>query len=177
MNKASDAGASSFDATEARIRRTHERFPPFPREAAALVRLVKHIHAQVHDAANAALRAHGVNHTDYNILMMLYGSADNAINPSQLGDAAGEKSANITRICNGLCERGLIHRVADQDGDRRKVVLSLTPQGRRLIEALLPAMKDLLERYTRGFAHAELVQLEHLLKRLLGNAEAAGRRP
>lgn len=164
----------SFDTTEERIRHTRERFPGFPRDAAVLVRLVKHIHAQVHDAANVVLREHQLNHTDYNILMMLYGSADNAVNPSLLGGAAGEKSANITRICNALCEKGLVRRVADPGGDRRKVVLSLTVRGRRLIEGLLPTMTSLLEGYTRGFRRAELAQLEHLLKRLLCNADAIG---
>jgi MarR family transcriptional repressor of emrRAB len=166
---------SSFDATEARIQHTRERFPGFPRDAAVLVRLIKHIYAQVHDAANGVLREHGLNHTDYNILMMLYGSADNAVNPSLLGGAAGEKSANITRICNALCERGLIRRVADPGGDRRKIVLSLTPRGQRLIESLLPTMAGLLETYTQGFDAAERAGLERLLKRLLDNAEAAAR--
>jgi MarR family transcriptional repressor of emrRAB len=165
----------SFDATEARIEHTRQRYPDFPRDAAVLVRLVRHIHAQAHDRANVVLRAHGLNHTDYGILMMLYGSADNAINPSQLGDAAGEKSANITRICNGLVERGLVDRVADPGGDRRKVVLSLTPHGRALVEALLPGTKALLDGYTRGFQPPELAELERLLKRFLDNVEAAGR--
>ncbi len=70
---------SGFDATEARILHTRERFAGFPRDAAVLVRLIKHIHAHVQDAANAALREHDLNHTDYNILMMIYGSADNAV--------------------------------------------------------------------------------------------------
>ncbi|MBO9664496.1 MarR family transcriptional regulator [Dokdonella sp.] len=166
------ADSGSFAATEARIRRTHQRFPAFRRDAAVLVRLVRHIQAQVHDAANAILREHGLNHTDYNILIMLYGSADHAMNPSQLGGAAGEKSANLTRICNGLVDRGLVDRVADPHGDRRKVLLSLTRRGVELLEALLPGMTDLLDRCMLGFAPAERDQLERLLKRLLGNVEA-----
>jgi len=163
---------SGFDATEARILHTHERFAGFPRDAAVLVRLIKHIHAQIHDAANAVLREHGLNHTDYNILMMIYGSADNAVNPSQLGSAAGEKAANITRVCNALCEKGLISRVADSGGDRRKVVLSLTASGRRRIESLLPQMSSLLEDIVRGLRAGERTQFEGLLRRMLVNTEA-----
>lgn len=173
--KSPAADPASFAATEARIRRTHQRFPAFRRDAAVLVRLVRHIQAQVHDAANAALREHGLNHTDYNILIMLYGSADQAINPSQLGGAAGEKSANLTRICNNLVDRGLLDRVADPQGDRRKVLLSLTRRGVDLIETLLPEMTRLLDRCVLGFAPAERDQLEGLLKRLLGNVEALER--
>lgn len=164
---------SAFDATEARILRTCERFPDLPRDAAVLVRLIRHIHVRIHDAANVVLRGHGLNHTDYNILMMIYGSADNAVNPSQLGDAAGEKAANITRVCNALCEKGLIDRVADPGGDRRKVMLSLTARGRRKIESLLPEMSTLLRDCTEGFGKAELARCEASLKRLLGNVETA----
>lgn len=163
---------SSFDATETRIRHTQARFADFPRDAAVLVRLIKHVYARVHDAANVVLREHGLNDTDYNILMMLYGSADNAVNPSSLGDAAGEKSANITRVCNALCEKGLVGRIADP-GDRRKVVLSLTVRGRRLVESLLPAMSALLRNCTDGLGRAELARLEVSLKRLLDNVDAA----
>ena len=163
---------SSFDATEARIHHTRERFPGFPRDAAVLVRLIRHIHARLQDAANVVLREHGLNHTDYNILMMIYGSERNAVNPSQLGDAAGEKSANITRVCNALCDKELVDRVADPGGDRRKVVLSLTPRGRRLIESLLPQITQLLESCTHGLRQSERYQLEDLLKRMFDNLEA-----
>lgn len=169
------AEPGTFAATEARIDRTQERFPAFHRDAAVLVRLVRHIHAQVHDVANAVLREHGLNHTDYNILIMLYGSADHAMNPSQLAGAAGEKSANLTRICDGLVRRGLVARVADPQGDRRKVLLSLTRHGIERLEALLPAMTQLLDRCVLGFSPAERDQLERLLKRLLGSVEALGR--
>lgn len=163
---------SGFDATEARIQHTRERFTRFPRDAAVLVRLIKHIDAHVHDAANAVLREHDLHHTDYNILMMIYGSADNAVNPSQLGNAAGEKAANITRVCNVLCEKGLIDRVADPGGDRRKVVLSLTASGRRRIESLLPQMSSMLDASVHGLRAAERAQLEGLLKRMFDNTEA-----
>lgn len=160
----------AFAVTEARIDETRRRFPAFPRDPAVLVRLIKHIQRHVHDAANAVLREHGLNHTDYNLLMMLYGSASGTITPSQLAEAAGEKSANITRICNTLCEKGWIDRIASAD-DRRKVQLSLTAEGRARIEAFLPPVIGLLEDYTRGVDAADLAQLEALLKRMLVNAE------
>jgi len=163
---------SSFDDTEARILHTRERFASFPRDAAVLVRLIKHIHAHVQDAANAVLREQGLNHTDYNVLMMIYGSPDNAVNPSQLGNAAGEKAANITRVCNALCGKGLINRVAVSDGDRRKVVLSLTARGRRCIESLLPQMSRLLDTSVRGLSAGECARFEALLRRMFDNTEA-----
>ena len=93
---------SRFDATENRVNLTHQRFPDYPREPAMLVRLVKAISQHVHDTANLVLRQYGLNHTDYNVLMMLYGCQQEGMTVTQLRDAAAEKSANVTRVCNIL---------------------------------------------------------------------------
>lgn len=157
---------SSFAPTEQRLAVTCQRHPPFPREPAVLVRLVKHIYKRLHDQANAALKPFGLNHPEYNLLMMLYGTPGEGLNPSQLADAAGEKSANITRLTNGLCERGLIERTASAE-DRRRIALTLTAEGEVLIERLLPAICDLLGRQVVHLDDGEQAQLEQLLKKML----------
>ena len=163
---------SSFAPTEQRLAVTCQRHPPFPREPAVLVRLVKHIHKRLHDQANAALKPFGLNHPEYNLLMMLYGTEGQALHPTELADAAGEKSANITRLTNELCEKGLIARNAS-DEDRRKVTLTLTPQGIATVESFLPDICGLLERQANGLSPREMAQLERLLKKFLVQLEQA----
>ncbi|NID16243.1 MarR family winged helix-turn-helix transcriptional regulator [Luteibacter yeojuensis] len=155
-----------FAPTEARLDITRAKYPDFPREPAVLVRLIKHLFKEVHDEANAALRPYGLNHPEYNILMMLYGSSDNSMHPSALADAAGEKSANVTRLTTQLCEKGLIAR-SGTEADRRKVTLTLTPEGLALIADFLPDIVTLLHRQTRNLTVAEQGQLETLLKKML----------
>lgn len=157
---------SSFLPTEQRLAITRRRHPAFPREPAVLVRLVKHIYKRVHDDANALLKPWGINHPEYNLLMMLYGTEGYTLNPSQLAEAAGEKAANITRLTNGLCDRGLIERTASQE-DRRKVALTLTKAGIAMIESFLPDVCSLLERQATGLQPREMAQLEKLLKKFL----------
>jgi MarR family transcriptional repressor of emrRAB len=164
--------ASSFTPAEQRLAVTCRRHPAFPREPAVLVRLIKHIHKRVHDDANAVLRPSGINHPEYNFLMMLYGTEGYTLTASQLAEAAGEKAANVTRMSNGLCERGLIARSASDD-DRRKVVLSLTKAGVAMIEGFLPDICDLLERQAGAMAPREAAQLERLLKKFLDHLEQA----
>jgi MarR family transcriptional repressor of emrRAB len=164
---------SSFLPTEQRLAVTRRRHPAFPRGPAVLVRLVKHLHKRIHDDANTALKAFGLNHPQYNLLMMLYGTADHALHPSQLAEAAGEKAANITRLTNELCEKGLIERAASED-DRRKLVLTLTPAGLDLIEQLLPSICDLLEQQTQGMSAREQAELERLLKKFLDGFDRRG---
>lgn len=157
---------SSFAPTEDRLAVTRERYPAFPREPAVLVRLIKHIHKQVHDDANAELKPFGISHPEYNLLMMIYGTRDGAMTPSELSDAAGEKSANVTRLTNQLCDKGLVTR-AGNDADRRKVVLTLTPDGKALIASFLPSIVDLLDRQTRQLTPQDQASLEFLLKKML----------
>jgi len=157
---------SSFAPTERRLAVTCERHPAFPREPAVLVRLIKHIYKVVHDDANAVLKPFGLNHPEYNLLMMMYGTPSGEMTPSDLADAAGEKSANITRLTNQLCEKGLIHRKGSSD-DRRKVVLTLTPGGEALIESFLPEICGLLGRQTDKLGVDDQRQLERLLKKML----------
>jgi MarR family transcriptional repressor of emrRAB len=61
---------------------------------------------------------------------------------------------------------GLIARAASTD-DRRKVELTITPQGQALIESFLPAICGLLERQGRQLSDTEQAQLERLLKKML----------
>jgi MarR family transcriptional regulator, negative regulator of the multidrug operon emrRAB len=157
---------TDFASTEQRLAVTCRRYPDYPRRSGTLVRLVKHIHKLLHDEANATLKPYGINHPEYNLLMMLYGTASGTMSPSELADAAGEKSANITRLTNELSDKGLIARAASAD-DRRKLDVSLTPKGLALIESLLPDVCALLARQARHLTIAEQAQLEKLLKKLL----------
>lgn len=157
---------SDFAPTEARLQVTRAKYPGFPRDPAALVRLIKHLSKEIHNEANAVMKPYGLNHPEYNILMMMYGSPDNAVNPSQLADAAGEKSANVTRLTTQLTDKGYIARASSED-DRRKVTLTLTPEGIALIESFLPDIVTLLFRQTRKLDATEQAQLEVLLKKML----------
>ncbi|MGE8287704.1 MAG: MarR family winged helix-turn-helix transcriptional regulator [Stenotrophomonas sp.] len=162
---------SSFDPTEIRIDATCNRWPGFPREPAVLVRLVKGIYKSVHDHANAVLRDFDLCHAEYNVLMMLYGTPDRPVSPSELAGAATEKSANITRLTDLLCRKGLLERIPHPE-DRRKLDLRLTREGVACVERMLPAMSGLLLQQVEGLNEAEQHQLEALLKKMLAGIDA-----
>lgn len=162
---------SSFDATESRIDATCARWPGFPREPAVLVRLIKGLYKGVHDRANAVLRDYDLSHAEYNALMMLYGTPDRPVSPSELAEAATEKSANITRLTDLLCAKGLVERIPDAT-DRRRLGLCLTGKGVACVDNLLPAMSRLLVKQVEVLDDAEQLQLELLLKKMLAGVEA-----
>ena len=164
---------SSFDPTAKRVDHTCERYPPFPREPAVLVRLIKHLYKRLHTQACVRLKPHGISPPEYEILMMLYGTPGQAITPTEVAEAASEKPANITRLTDQLHEKGLIARASSPD-DRRKITLTLAPAGLALIDRLLPEACTLLEVETAHISEAEQVRLEKLLKKLLAGVDAVG---
>jgi len=120
--------------------------------------------------ANAVLKPWGINHAEYNLLMMVYGTEEQALTPSQIGDAAGEKLANVTRLTDGLCAKGLLRRKPSEE-DRRKIVLSLSAKGVAAVEGFLPAISDLLNRQLGTLDGGEQRQLEKLLKKMLAGLD------
>ncbi|WP_371181683.1 MarR family winged helix-turn-helix transcriptional regulator [Xanthomonas sacchari] len=163
---------SRFAATEQRLDVTARKHPPFPREAALLLRLIKLLHKLSLDQSNEVLRPYGLSYAEYNVLMMIDASTDGTLNPSQLGDAAGEKSANITRLTTQLVDKGLIQRTPSAE-DRRMLLLRLTDAGERLIDALIPALCAQLDAYVQHLDPAAMAQLQTLLKALLRGVEDA----
>lgn len=162
---------SSFEPVERRLAVTCERYPAFPREPAVLVRLIKHLYKRIHANANGALKPFGISHPEYDVLMMMYGTPDQSLSPSEAAEAAGEKSANVTRLTDQLCEKGLIRRSSNEE-DRRKVTLTLEPAGVALIERMLPDICVLLDTELSGLGDAEQLRLETLLKKMLDGMEA-----
>lgn len=159
-----------FEATETRVALTCARYPSFPRGPAMVVRLIKSLYKRIQDEANQVLRPWGINHSEYTVLMMLFGSKDYHLTPSELADAAMEKSTNITRLTDCLCARGLIARCVD-DRDRRRVRVTLTGNGRKMIHEFLPAIEKMLARQTRAVSPGDLSRLESLLEHFLDSVE------
>ncbi|MCL1527008.1 MarR family transcriptional regulator [Xanthomonas nasturtii] len=162
---------SSFDPTASRVDHTCVRYPAFPREPAVLVRLIKHLYKRLHTQGCVRLKPYGISPPEYEILMMLYGTPEQSITPTEVAEAASEKPANITRLTDQLCAKGLITRASSAE-DRRKIVLTLLPAGLALVESLLPDACTLLNAETASMSEAEQVRLEKLLKKLLDGVDA-----
>lgn len=157
-----------FDATNKRLENVRDRIPGFPLELVRLQRMTYHIQKGLRDLTNNALRQHDLVDTSYMVLSLLYGTEDETCNASALGIACHEKPANLTRVCNDLEARGLIHR-GTRPGDRRSVMISLTAAGRAAVEAALPDVLSKTTQVYAGFTPDELQQLEQLLERQLRN--------
>lgn len=162
--------AKSFAPADARLALTAKRFPAFDRETVTLARLTNFVAKGLANNANQALKRHGLNHTGYAVMVMLYGSIDQTLTPSQLVDATHEKSANITRICDDLLRHDLISRDIDPD-DRRKVQVRLTTAGEEMIARILPDIVTVTQSNFALLDTAERLQLDYLLRKVIEGQE------
>lgn len=156
----------SFHEVEQRIAITRKRLRGYPHEQVMLARLVAHVQKRQTDLCNLALKAHDLNMVTYTALMMLYGSPNQTLTPSELSQATGEKPTNVTRVCDELLARGLIERSAGTE-DRRKVVLRLSAVGEALVKQFQPGIWQALEQLYGGFDAEQTQALTALLRQVL----------
>ena len=163
MNYKNTAADTTFCPIEEAIRHVCSKTRSDSRRDVVLMRLVTHLATGYHALIQRAIGPEHLNPVMFMTLLLAYGSPDNEINPSRLSETTGESRANITRICDELCDRGLIRRHA-ANTDRRRVVISLTAAGERLLLKLLPGLRRSLKHAHEAFAPADIETLERLLK-------------
>jgi DNA-binding MarR family transcriptional regulator len=86
----------------------------------------------------------------------------------RLSDLAVELNldvSTVSRQARALEESGLLERLPDPD-DRRAARLRLTPEGRRVVEEVRRARRDLLARALSGWSSTDRATLTRLMARL-----------
>ena len=81
------------------------------------------------------------------------------------------EAARISRLVNGLVERGLVLRRRPRH-DRRVVLLRLTPEGEELAAEVSRRMQDLYAGLTQGITEHDLQAFAAAAFRVIGNHEA-----
>jgi DNA-binding MarR family transcriptional regulator len=100
------------------------------------------------------------------LLFRLYDMPEQA--QSELANRYLHDHPNITRLIDALEQRRLIQRMPDP-ADRRRTLVSLTEEGIRLMEHLLPLVVAERRRIFRGISSAELHTLVTLLRHIERN--------
>lgn len=168
---------------EQRLDRMQAKHPEIPRQAVILMRLTYHLTRVLQDRLDGYFAEHGLSHSAWAVLMMVYSSPEQSLSPSEVSSAVVQSRTHMTRIADNLVDTGWIERVRDL-ADRRRIALRLTPEGRHRIEQLLPLTWAEYERAITGFSPDQLVSLEELLRTWIdllattsGTDESAATRP
>ena len=117
------------------------------------------------------LKPAGLSEIEFRALIHLFSHGEDQAHPGNLCATLALSPANITRVSDELVERGLITRVLSEQ-DRRRMVLSITPQGEALVRQMLPSMSSFTHELFKDFSPAETARLLEDLQRVFGALEA-----
>ncbi len=110
--------------------------------------------------------AHGVNGGEFDVLAALRRSGrPYRLTPTDLSNALMVTSGGMTKRLSALENRGLIRREPDPN-DGRSTTVSLTREGKRLVEATLPEHVANEQRLLSELSNKERAELAGLLETL-----------
>jgi DNA-binding MarR family transcriptional regulator len=117
---------------------------------------------------HARLARHNITHAQWVLLWFL--SQSGSLTPNLLSRQAGIQKASATSVIEQLKRRKLIR--GDRDlNDRRKLNLSLTPAGGKLMKELIACAAAANAVARAGFSNKEIEMLMRLLAGVTGNLE------
>ena len=85
-----------------------------------------------------------------------------------LGLECAKDAPTITRILDLLVQKSYVERLSDPE-DRRKFLISITEEGRCMVEKILPLLSDFRAQAYMGLDTDELVLLEKTLNKIYRN--------
>jgi DNA-binding MarR family transcriptional regulator len=119
-------------------------------ELAEELRAYHHAVAEIDEAACARL---GVNHTDLRCLDVL--DRGGPLSAGHLAAATGLTTGAVTALIDRLERAGYARRTRDTV-DRRRVLVEITPEVRRLAQGIYGPLMDAYERDIRRYSQDEL---------------------
>lgn len=126
---------------------------------------------RLRQAILAGFRAHGIelSAAQWDLLMALWQC--DGVSQSTLAGVTGRDKAGITRLLDGMVERGWVER-RRPPGNRRRYAVHLTQAGRQLHERLLPIAQTVAEQALEGLNERDKTGLRNGLKRIHANLRA-----
>ncbi len=123
---------------------------------------------------DAVLAEYGLQWWGFKTLHMLRrGGTPYRATPGELAKQLGMSAAALTNRLDALERRGYVERTHDRD-DRRKVVATLTPAGRKVWEQGIGEIQRVEQELIRELPSSDLIRLEALLRRLVLATERSG---
>ena len=113
-----------------------------------------------------SLRNHGLTEQQWRILRAL--SSVDEIEVTELARLAFLLGPSLSRILRDLEARQLIERKAAET-DLRRAVVSISPKGLKLIEAVAPTSEAIYAAITKRFGARRLAELQEMLTALEGD--------
>jgi len=111
------------------------------------------------DDIEQLLKPHGITATQYNVLRILRGAEAEGMCRNEVRDRMLTRMPDMTRLLDRMEEAGWVTRSREHE-DRRMVMTTITPAGRRLLEKLDDVV---IERHKHRFRRLDEKQLRALI--------------
>jgi DNA-binding MarR family transcriptional regulator len=118
--------------------------------------------AHAMDAFERVTGGAGLSYASFNVLRILRGQPEGHARGS-IAQRLVTKNADVTRLIDGLVDRGLVRRVRSKS-DRRLSLARITPKGTALLAELDPRLETFVEEYRRRLSVAQWNELSRLLE-------------
>ncbi|MEV7023742.1 MarR family transcriptional regulator [Kitasatospora sp. NPDC093558] len=133
----------------------------------ALIGRLRRYNLRVDSALREYFAQHGLDTSEFDVLATLRRAGEPyELNARGLLKSAMVTSGAITNRVDRLSAKGLVER-RPCESDRRAVLVRLTPEGKDLVDALLPGHVRNERRLLAALDRDEQAQLDALLKKLL----------
>ena len=132
--------------------------------AAEIADLIHGVGRRIRAIANAGLEPLGVTPAQARALRTL-ASVGAPVRMSDLAERLRIVRRSATTVVDELAARGLVERRADV-GDRRAVLVAMTPAGHDVVAELVERRHDAARRLSAGLSRADLIALRVLLRKL-----------
>ena len=109
----------------------------------------------------------GLTRREWGVMATL--AMEEGVLSSELAQKAQLDRARTSRALSGLEDKGWVLR-KPLDGDRRRVAIYLTDEGRRMYGQILPEMVKIHADIVAALSDEELAQFDHLLAKLQAHA-------
>ena len=157
-----------LQAMRSGIHRVAAKVPRLPEQEVVLARMLMVAGDLITQRLSRVLRPHGLNESDFRTLVVLFSSDDGEAYPSELCQFATQKPTNMTRIADGLVRRGLATR-SHSASDRRRILIRISPAGRRFVRKLLPQLSPRVSELFCVLNERERQQLDAIVGKLLNH--------
>jgi DNA-binding MarR family transcriptional regulator len=91
---------------------------------------------------DAAVKPFGITFARYEVLVLLSFSQSGSLPLSKVGERLMVHPTSVTNLVDRLDAQGLVERTVDA-ADRRRILASLTPEGRRVLKRATTALTDI----------------------------------
>jgi DNA-binding MarR family transcriptional regulator len=132
--------------------------------------LLVEVHCALTSRIDEVLRRHRVSGSDFDVLIRLARSRQQALRLTDLAAQTNMSTSGITRVIDRLEREGLARRKAC-DNDRRAYLVRLTDAGEHRMERLVPEVGDTIEHWFTGVVPPD--QLDNFLATLREVRDAA----